>query len=149
MASTIEDVGKEGQTLEQATILWNQSNPKERNDNGFTVNGLYRYFKPANFCFEKQGVSFINKYGDSLSKEATQFILNARKPLENDQEILMKEIRFNPLSVDEALMPPPGSTSLDIRALLAQETKLKQLNVERKDKWVRGNFEWVMATPLS
>lgn len=147
MASTIEDVGKEGQTLEQATILWNQSNPKERNDNGFTVNGLYRYFKPANFCFEKQGVSFINKYGDSLSKEATQFILNARKPLENDQEILMKEIRFNPLSVDEALMPPPGSTSLDIRALLAQETKLKQLNVERKDKWVRGNFEWVMATP--
>ena len=55
MASTIEDIGAEGKTLEQSNILWAQANPHERNENGYTTNGLIRTFKPASFCYEKNG----------------------------------------------------------------------------------------------
>ena len=145
MASTIEDIGAEGKTLEQSNILWAQANPHERNENGYTTNGLIRMFKPASFCYEKMGVSFIDEFGDSKPNQAELYILNGRKPLEGTPRQLQKEIRLNPLSPDEALMPPDGATVLDAIKLTKQEIYLRELAITQKEKYVRGDFVWVNA----
>ena len=87
---------------------------------------------------KKMGVSFIDEFGDSKTNQAELYILNGRKPLEGTPRQLQKEIRLNPLSPDEALMPPDGATVLDAIKLTKQEIYLRELAITQKEKYVRG-----------
>lgn len=146
MCSTIEDIGADNSSIEQSTRLWEQANTTERNQNGMTANGLYRYFKPASFCFEKHGISFIDEFGQSDTKGAEAYILNQRKAIEHEVGQLMKEIRFNPLTIEEALMPPPGASSLSgIKNLIIHESELLMRKSAKKEAGIRGDFIWVGA----
>lgn len=76
--------------------IWDESDPMERDDNGRTRSGLYRYFKP--FYEGREG--FIDEYGNSLKEEAIQFRDNQLKHA-TDQGA-RKIRRQYPATVEEA-----------------------------------------------
>lgn len=73
LPTTLEDMKKKGGPL--FAKIWDESDPMERDDNGRTRSGLYRYFKP--FYEGREG--FIDEYGNSLKEEAIQFRDNQLK----------------------------------------------------------------------
>ena len=73
LPTTLEDMKKKGGPL--FAKIWDDSDPMQRDDNGRTRSGLYRYFKP--FWHGREG--FIDEYGNSLREEAEKFRDNQLK----------------------------------------------------------------------
>lgn len=144
MMSTVEEMGG-GQSLEQSTVLWEDSDPNEKNLNGFTKSMLYRYFIPANRCYEKIGEkSFIDEWGFSDDEGAKNYLLNRRDSLKDSPEELINETRYSPLTIEEALMPSSRDGIIkNVHLLIQREAKIRAENRKSKDRWTRGNFEWV------
>lgn len=147
MMSTVEEMGG-GQSLEQSTMLWEDSDPNERGANGYTKSMLYRYFIPANRCFEKIGEnkSFIDEWGFSLDEEAKNYIVNRRTDLAESPEELINETRYSPLTIEEALMPSAKDGIIkNVHLLVEREAKIRMENKlnKNKDRYTIGNFEWV------
>lgn len=94
LPTTLEDMKKKGGPL--FAKIWDESDPMERDDNGRTRSGLYRYFKP--FYEGREG--FIDEYGNSLKEDAIKFRDNQLKHA-TDQGA-RKIRRQYPATVEEA-----------------------------------------------
>lgn len=91
-ASTVEDM--EGH-LEKYLRLWNESDINNRNANGRTVSGLYRFFTPA------QKIMFVDKYGYPDEERALKQIENEIAGMTDPRDIA-SFIRKNPRNWKEA-----------------------------------------------
>ncbi len=94
VTTTVEEMEKKGG--KNFKLLWDNSGLNDRDDNGFTKTGLYRYFKPAYYCLE----GFIDEYGNPLIDEAKKFLENKRNGA--DGKSLASEKRKYPFKVEDA-----------------------------------------------
>lgn len=111
--------------------LWRDSNPLERDENGHTKSGLYRYFTPAYEMYD------FDKYGFPLIEEGKTFYLNTRKALADNPRALSSEIKKNPFTVGEMFMVDGERCLYD-----AMKLNIQLDNISWKELTERGSFEW-------
>lgn len=90
--STVEDI--EG-SMDDYERFWAESDYNERDKNGRTKSGLYRYFTPA------QNTMYVDKYGEADKKLALDFIQNTLDAID-DPRRKAEEIRLKPRNWREA-----------------------------------------------
>lgn len=127
--STIEEMESGGSAAKQ---IWDSSNPAEKDANGRTKSGLYRFFLPA---FE---TTLFDKFGMPRIEEAKIFYLNQREGLKNDSRALSSIIRKNPFNVTEAFRIDSQKCLYDSELL---NNQLDALNW-KQNVTERGNFVW-------
>lgn len=129
LTSTIEEMENGG---ENALKIWESSNPNERDGNGRTKSGLYRFFLPA---FE---TTFFDEYGMPKVKEAKEYYMKQREGLQSDPRALSSIIRKNPFTVQEAFRIDGERCLFDAMALNMQRDNI----AGKKGLVERGNFQW-------
>lgn len=136
----------EGEGVESFRQLWRDSNPNERDGNGFTVSGLYRWFIPAwrqHFDKEMKGVKLLDKYGFINIELANQYIKNEydAKKTEKDKFFF---IRQNPANAEQALNYGAASNIFDTARFSERMNELKDFipTEERPQKYLVGNLAW-------
>ena len=129
LTSTVEEI--EGQ-MDTYRMLWDHSDQLNRNDNGRTKSGLYRYFTPAQHSLE------FNKYGICNVDKATDYLLKERNGLRNDQKQLSSFIRKFPMSPEEAFRIDADRCLYDAVRL---NDRLDYISWQ-ENLTTRGNFEW-------
>lgn len=129
LTSTIEEMESGGSAAKQ---IWDSSNPAEKDANGRTKSGLYRFFLPA---FE---TTLFDKFGMPRIEEAKIFYLNQREGLKNDPRALSSIIRKNPFTVIEAFRIDSQKCLYDSEKLNDQLDSLSW----KENVTTRGNFVW-------
>ena len=138
VTSTVEEMQKGGGA--NLFKIWKESDPKKLDHMGRTQNKMIRYFKPAYYGLEgedKNGVPFVNKYGESDWRRAKAHLEKEREFLSG--ETLKQRIRMYPFTIDEAFQQahdcyfdaPKINHHLDYNKVYVNETNL-----------LRGNFHW-------
>ncbi len=136
--STVEPEKNEEENYEFQELTAN-SNPLERDENGFTGTGLYTYFLPA------QKGMYINKeyakYGYVDEEMNLQFLANKIKALEEkgDTRGVSSFKRKNPRNLKEAFSAD-GENSLYDPELLQEQLDEISWGDARTE---RGNLKWV------
>lgn len=113
-------------------MLWDESNPLERDANGHTKSGLYKYFTPAYEMLE------FDEYGYPLIEKSKEFYLNTRAGLQHNPKALAGEICKNPFSEQE-MFKPDGEKSIFDPIVLGN--RLDYLNI-LENKFTKGDFIW-------
>jgi hypothetical protein len=135
--STVEDM--EGY-LELYIKLWTDSDTKERDDNGRTRSGLYRFFTPA------QKIMYVDKYGIPDEARALRQIENTIKSLEDPREI-SDYIRKNPRNWKEAFKTSGDNCLFNPIKL---DDRLAVLNFKKEEElFKRYNLVWDESVPES
>ena len=129
LTSTIEEMETGG---EEAQKIWRASNPADRNANGRTQSGLYRFFLPA---YE---TTFFDEYGYPEIEKAKRHYLNERAGLIKDPRALSSQIRKNPFSIEEAFRIDGDRCLYDSMKLNEQLDWLSW----KENITEQGNFEW-------
>lgn len=129
LTSTIEEMESGGSAAKQ---IWDSSNPAEKDANGRTKSGLYRFFLPA---FE---TTFFDKFGMPEFERAKVFYLNQREGLINDSRALSSIIRKNPFTIIEAFRID------SVKCLYDSELLNNQLDFLSwgENVTTKGNFVW-------
>lgn len=133
--STVEEV--EGQ-LEVYEKFWNDSDPKERDANGHTRTGLYRYFISAAHTRN------LDKYGNADIEKNTSIILNTVDGF-SDQKDKSDYKRKYPLSIKDAFRPKSEDCQYNIELLENRYDVLSILD----PKFITGDFRWNDPKDLS
>ena len=132
--TTVEDMAAGGAAFKK---LWNTSDPSNRNQNGRTTSGLYKYFLPA------YRTLYYDKYGCPDEERAKQFYYNERKSLEDDPRALAGYIRKNPFSEEEMFWTDAETCHFDSIKINNQLESVTWINED--ELHVRGDFVWVNA----
>jgi len=136
--------------------IWDQSDQNNRDANGKTISGMYRYFTPAYDGLEDGADIFIDIFGRSVIEDpetpimgihgqmitigAKTYLSRIRKSLENDTYALAEHKRQFPWDIEEAFMVEANNCSFDVEKLYAQ----KDWNLQYSGRLItRGNFGWV------
>lgn len=134
--TTIEEMENGG---ENGKKIWDFSNQNERNPNGRTTTGMYRFFMGAD------ETTFFDKYGMSERDKARDHWLNERAGLQHDPRALSSIIRKNPFTIQEAFR-------IDGERCLYDSMKLNyQLDAisYKQNLITRGNFVWENGEPFT
>jgi hypothetical protein len=129
LTSTIEEMENGG---ENALKIWEASNPNERDGNGRTKSGLYRFFLPA---FE---TTFFDEYGMPQVAKAKEYYIKQREGLQSDPRALSSIIRKNPFTIEEAFRIDGDRCLYDAMKLNLQLDNISY----KKSLTERGNFVW-------
>ncbi len=129
LTSTIEEMESGGSAAKQ---IWDASNPHQRDANGRTQSGLYRFFLPS---YE---TTLFDKFGMPRAEEAKVFYINQREGLKNDSRALSSIIRKNPFTIIEAFRIDSQTCLYDSEKL---NNQLDALNW-KTNVTTRGNFVW-------
>jgi len=136
--TTVEKLKKEeesklnGQEAKAFKMLWDESNPLERDANGHTKSGLYKYFTPAYEMYD------FDEYGFPKIEEGKEFYLNTRAGLLHNPRGLASEICKNPFSEKE-MFKPDGDKSIFDPIVLGD--RLDDLYI-MKNVFTKGDFIW-------
>ena len=151
--TTVEEMEKRGG--KQAQDLWHRSttldqeasalpqiykNKKARDDNGFTLSGLYRYFKPSYMGLwgsDTDGKPFIDRYGYS-QKDAAKAYLERRRSNKSGAD-LSSEKRKYPLIINDCWVSDSRKSVFDTTRI-EQQLEYNQSLV--LSTLTRGNFLW-------
>lgn len=127
--TTVEEMESGGAQFKK---LWEASNQKERNDNGKTKSGLYRFFTPVfkNWKFDK--------FGNPLEEDAKTYFLNERASNQNDQRTLSSIIRKKPFTSEEAFRIDGNKSLYNAMKLNDQIDKISWMT----NVTTRGNLVW-------
>ena len=137
--STVEESEKKGTV--NSRKIWDDANPLNRDDNGFTKNGMYRIFVPATEGYLEviAGESFIDDYGYSLREKAKEFFLKKRAGLKGAD--LNSEKRKYPLEEKDMWV---SDTKVAIYDTYKIEQQIEWNNYELDgDVNKKGNFYWI------
>jgi hypothetical protein len=126
--STIEEMDSGGAA---ARKIWDASNPNEKDSNGRTKSGMYRFFLPA---YE---TTFFDKFGMPEEDRAKVYYMNQRDGLRNDTRAQSSLIRKNPFTIDEAFRIDGENSHYDSTLLNERIDALWQDNLI-----TTGNFVW-------
>lgn len=129
LTTTIEEMENGG---ENGKRIWDSSDPLERNENGRTKSGLYRFFLPA---YE---TTFFDQYGMPDVERAKAHYLNERAGLISDPRALSSMIRKNPFDIHEAFRIDGDRCLYDAMKLNLQLDSLSY----KQNLTTRGNFVW-------
>lgn len=99
--TTVEDF-ENAQTMENVKKTWDESNPKQKNANGRTKTGMYRYFRNCVYAYA------CDEFGFHLRDECIEFIKNERASFEavTDWDGLADFNRKHPITIDDVFRPP-------------------------------------------
>lgn len=135
-STTVEDMESGGANFK---MLWDESDPKKRDENGHTSTGMYRYMTPAYEALFDKDFLYCDKYGFPKSEQAKVFYLNRRKGLEHNPNALSGEIRKNPFNAAEMFRIDGDKCIYDSMKLNNRRDDLSWM----PDVIEQGNFEWV------
>lgn len=127
--STVEEVEKELETYEK---FWKDSDPAERDGNGHTKTGLYRYFISA------ADTRNLDRYGNADKKKNIQIIQNTINGY-TDQKDVSDYRRKYPLSIKDAFRPKSTDCQYNVELL---ENRYDLLSII-DPKYVVGDFRWI------
>jgi hypothetical protein len=127
--STVEDLKKGGA---QAKAIWNESDPKKLNDNGYTISGGYRFFVSA------LDVRCFDEFGDSDRVKALKLLDAERKALKDKPNDLQAYIRKFPYTSEEAFMEDGEHCEFNAFVL---NHRIEEL--ELHEPVVTGNLDWI------
>lgn len=136
LTTTIEEMENGG---ENGQKIWDSSDPAERNENGRTKSGLYRFFLPA---FE---TTFFDKYGMPECERAKEYYLKERAGLQSDPRALSSIIRKNPFDIHEAFRIDGDRCLYDSMVLNYQLDAISY----KQNLVTRGNFVWENGEPYT
>ena len=137
--STVEEMGDQMQTYE---TVWKEADMKVRTGNGYTVNGLYRYFVPSYKTTRYvNGKSIVDKFGFIDVAKAKKYHDTERESRADSPTALISYIRKNPYSAEEAFSVD-GSCIFDSNLLTKRRAYL-----ETHSRTVVGNFEYYNGDP--
>lgn len=128
ITSTVEELG----VRYGFDKLWQQSNPKERGENGQTTSGLYKFFVPAH-----RGGDY-DIYGEPYVEKTLKEINQDRAAYADSVEELNALIRKEPLTEEEAFFVDVKQCHFNPNTLNYRLSDLSTL----KNYKERGNFEW-------
>lgn len=132
--TTVEEMDQGG---DECLEIWQESDPRKRDLNGYTVSKLYKYFVSA---LETQ-TQLADKYGRIPKDEAYRVIMNEREPIKDDNQKLALTMRKTPLTEEEAFLKDPGKATYDTMIL---SKRLSELKLQKADKKYRKyHAEWV------
>jgi len=134
--TTIEEMENGG---ENGQKIWDDSNQNERNENGRTKSGMYRFFLPA---YE---TTFFDKYGMPEIERAREFYLKERAGLINDPRALSSIIRKNPFDIHEAFRIDGDRCLYDSMKLNYQLDSISY----KQNLITKGNFVWENGEPFT
>lgn len=103
LLSTMGDDDSYEEAIKSGIAMWHRSNPFERDQNGQTFTGLYRYFVPGYYALFGDNLGFTDKYGNINIDQATTYILNERSNYEEGSKDWTYAVRRFPLTIEEAL----------------------------------------------
>lgn len=103
LLSTMGDDEDYEKAILEGIQMWHDSDPGDRDENGFTKTGLYRYFVPGYYALFSDETGFRDIYGNINIDQATNYILNERKKYEEGSMDWTFEVRRYPLTIEEAL----------------------------------------------
>lgn len=148
MGSTVNPMDKGGKQYKE---IWRDSDPSERNANGRTKTGLYRFFMPAYESLE----GFFDQYGnpvvedpeepilgidgDMITIGAKTYLKNERDALKDDARELNEFIRQFPFTIDEAMRDSIEGSTFNVGKIYEQVSYNQELF---PNPVVQGNFSW-------
>lgn len=136
LTTTIEEMENGG---ENGQKIWDSSDPLDRNENGRTKSGLYRFFLPA---FD---TTFFDKYGMPEVDRAKDYYLKERAGLQSDPRALSSIIRKNPFDIHEAFRIDGDRCLYDSMKLNYQLDAISY----KQNLVTRGNFVWENGEPYT
>jgi hypothetical protein len=128
--STVEEMNDAA--MRENVQLWLDSDQSNRNENGRTVSGLYRFFTPA------YKVRNVNKYGYCDELENIKFFEAERKARSKDSKKLAAYKRKFPFNWKEAFATSSGVCLYDVIALGNRKEAIIDV-----DTYIRGNLKWI------
>ncbi len=146
--TTVENEEGESRTNKSAALgesvlnfkkIWDGSDINDRDDNGMTKSGLYRYFKSSIYGMR----DFVDDYGYSDPVAANQFIENTLASLEGDKALAFR--RKYPRTEQDMWGTMEGENGLDINKIIEQKSwnKTHVSNTDNSNiKIQRGDFRW-------
>lgn len=135
--TTVEEMVKKGG--KECKKVWDKANINDRDDNGFTKNGMYRLFKPSDYGYLEimNGESFVDEYGYSDRVKTSAYFLNKRKALKGVD--LNSEKRKFPLEEKDIWVSDSKKATYDLDKI---EQQLEFNKTLPDSTLVRGNFVW-------
>jgi hypothetical protein len=127
--STVEEI--EG-NIENYIEFWEQSNPLERNANGRTGTGLYRYFLPAYLTRNRDRYGFVDEEANK------RYYLAERQRFANNPAKLTDFKRRFPFTIEEAFWTSNKKCLFDLTKINEQ---LERIGLG-DNLTTKGNFEW-------
>jgi hypothetical protein len=122
MLSTLGDTKDQKKAIEDGIYIYKNSNPLERDANGFTKTGLYPYFVSAIYAKFK----FRDQYGFIDEGRAEEEIWNDRATVEEGSEEWVKKVRKEPLTEEEAMATAEGTSTFDSVRIQSQMTIIEK-----------------------
>jgi hypothetical protein len=148
VGSTVNPMDKGGREYKS---LIEESDPRDRDDNGRTQSGLYALFVPAYEAFE----GFFDEYGNAIVEDplkpvktidgdyvsvgAKTFLRNERKANEHNAKKLNELTRQFPFTIEEAVRESVEGSHFDVGKIYQQ---IDNNNNLYPDPVVVGNFTW-------
>lgn len=129
--TTVEDMDNGGEAFKK---LWEASDQNNRNKNGRTKSGLYRYFMPA------YRTLYYDKFGYPDEERAREEYENERAGLSDDPRALASYIRKNPFTIEEAFFNEAETCLYDAMALNRQMESISW--IDKKKLYLQGDFVW-------
>jgi hypothetical protein len=133
--STVEEV--EGH-IEVYERFWEDSNPDDRDANGHTTTGLYRYFTSAALTRD------IDKFGDANEAKNIIFINNTIEGIKDTKEKSDYRRKY-PLSIKDAFRPQSKDCQYDLEKLENRYDILSILD----PKYITCDFRWVDPSDIT
>lgn len=133
--TTVEELDKGG---EECKKIWDESNPKNRTKNGYTISKLYKWYTPKSRATRFIGSTpNFDKYGFINVEKALDYQRNEREALKNNQQALASFIRKNSETEEEAFYKDGSQTIFNAVVLNERSSYLNY-----KEETVKGILEW-------
>lgn len=137
-SSTVEAVDNEKNDISKAAKqLWDSSDQNNRQENGQTESGLYRFFQTADEAknFDKYGYPDVEKNIDSILKD--------RKAANNPRQ-LAGRIRKEPRTEAEAWLVSSDKCIFNLENLAEQEIYLKENPPFKREIWFYRDLDGIV-----
>lgn len=132
--TTIEEMDKGG---DECYEIWKESDPRERDPNGYTKSKLYKYLVTG---IETQS-NLADQYGNIPEAEGRKQVENERAPFLEDPYKLSIVMRKNPLNEEEAFIKDQTKCLFNILIISKRMGQLGALSPPNRPGR-QGRFEW-------
>jgi len=149
--TTVEKLETDKNGIQEAfKLLWDESDQNNRQENGETVSGLYRFFMSA-----KKTRNF-DLYGYPDEEKTLKAIMAERDAAKNNPRALSARIRKEPLTIEEAFSTDADDCIFNVLNIAKREQELNEnpvlkrkvlfyRDIDQKVKWreaVDEDFHW-------
>ncbi len=141
MLSTMGDSDDYANSIMDGFDIIARSNPNIRDDNGYTLSGLYEYFVSAIYSFDiPPDVFEVDKFGEVNVDKHTEYIQNKLRKLDKNSKSYVFEKRRLPLTKQDALLS--SQTSTNFRRVVINDRLSELIGTPINQKpYLRGMLE--------